>query len=358
MQLAVQGRIERGDFALAADVNVEVVGVTALVGASGTGKSTLLRLIAGFEASAPVRVQADGEQWQGGSAPAVPAHRRAVGTVFQESRLFPHLTARGNLDFATRARRDGVRLSIGEVVDFLDLGPLLDLYPHQLSGGQRQRVALGRTLLAPAKLWLFDEPMSALDPPSRREIAPYLTALCRRHDVPIVYVSHSLPEVLSIAEQVWLAADGRVGPLDPAALGTSSLGAAAADTEAGAVIACRFERFDAEYGLSELLFEGATLYVPGDLSAAGPRILLHIPARDVSLSTAPVHHVSILNRVDGTIEATEASADQRGAVLVRVSCGSQHLLARVTQRSADQLDLALGMKVQALIKSVAVRTGV
>ncbi len=357
MQLAVQGRIERGDFALQADVDADVVGVTALVGASGTGKSTLLRLIAGFEANAPVGVQADGEQWQGEGGAPVPAHRRAVGTVFQESRLFPHLTARGNLDFAARAKRDGVRLPFSEVVEFLDLGPLLDLQPHQLSGGQRQRVALGRTLLAPAKLWLFDEPMSALDPASRREIAPYLTALCRRHDVPIVYVSHSLPEVLSIAEQVWLAADGRVAPVDPGALGMSFLGPAAADTEAGAVIACRFERYDAKYGLSELAFEGATLYVPGDLSAAGPRILLHIPARDVSLSTVPVHHVSILNRVDGMIEATEATADQRGAVLVRVGRGEQHLLARVTQRSMDELGLHAGVKVQALIKSVALRTG-
>lgn len=357
MRLKAQGELKRGsDFRLDAKLDVDVDGVAALVGASGSGKSTLLRLISGFEPRAAVTVEVDGERWQDAARPgrAVPAHRRAVGTVFQEPRLFPHCTARANLEFSGRCRRPGVKLAFDEVVDVLDLEPLLGQYPHELSGGQRQRVALGRTLLAPAKLWLLDEPMSALDPASRREIAPYLYDLCRRHAVPIVYVSHSLPEVLAIADQVWIASAGAVSAVDSLpAFSTTLDHPLMSDDQAGAVIACRFKSFDARYGLSELVFANAPLYVPGDLSAVPEPILLHIPARDVSLSTAAIDHVSILNRVAGTIDAIVPDGE---AALVRVGCGEQSLLARVTRRSVDELGLGPGTAVLALIKSVAVRT--
>ena len=357
MRLRVQGRVARDSFALRLDLDLALDGVTALVGASGAGKSTLLRLIAGFEPAAPVTVEVDGERWQDAAYPrrALAAHRRAVATVFQEPRLFPHLTVRGNLAFAANARpRPGVRLEFDDVVESLDLGPLLARRAHQLSGGQRQRVALGRALLAAAKLWLFDEPMSALDAHSRQEIAPYLHRLCRRHAVPVVYVSHSLPEVLSIADQVLLAADGAVELVESVAAFSTSFRKPLLGDEAGAVIACAFRRFDPRYRLSELAFGDATLFVPGDLGSVGPRILLHIPARDVSLATAPVERVSILNRVAGVIDALE---EQGASVLARVRCGEQSLLARVTRRSADELALAPGIAVQALIKSVAVRAG-
>lgn len=357
MRLKAQGELVRGpDFRLRADIDVDVAGVAALVGASGAGKSTLLRLISGFEPAAAVTVEVDGDRWQDGARPGrgVPAHRRAVGTVFQESRLFPHATARANLEFAGRSRRPGVKLAFDEVVHVLDLEPLLGQYPHELSGGQRQRVALGRTLLAPAKLWLFDEPMSALDPASRREIAPYLYDLCRRHAVPIVYVSHSLPEVLAIADQVWIASAGSVSAVDSLpAFSTTLDHPLMSDDQAGAVIACQFKSFDARYGLSELAFADAPLFVPGDLSTVAEPILLHIPARDVSLSTAAIDQVSILNRVAGTIDAIVPDGE---AALVRVGCGEQSLLARVTRRSVDELRLEPGTRVLALIKSVAVRT--
>lgn len=355
MRLRVQGEIVRGGFALQADVDVDVDGVAALVGVSGAGKSTLLRLIGGFEPAACATVEVDGERWQDAAGgDTAPAHARAVSTVFQEPRLFPHLTAEHNLRFAAHGRRrPGARLSFDEVVAFLDLAPLLGQCPHQLSGGQRQRVALGRALLAPAKLWLFDEPMSALDAKSRQEIAPYLHRLCRRHAVPIVYVSHSLPEVLALADQVLVAASGRVAPVASIAEFSISFDNPLLGDEAGAVVACRFKRYDARYRLSELEFDTATLFVPGDLSHSGPRILLHIPARDVSLATVPLDRLSILNRVHGAIDALQ---EQDDSVLVRVRCGEQGLLARVTHRSVDDLRLAPGLPVQALIKSVAVRT--
>ena len=357
MQLRVQGEVVRGGFTLQTDLDLDVLGVTALVGASGAGKSTLLRLIGGFEPRAAATVEVDGERWQDAARrhPSVPAHARAVATVFQEPRLFPHWSARRNLEFAAKAPpRSGTRLELDEVVSFLDLAPLLAQHPHQLSGGQRQRVALGRALLAGAKLWLFDEPMSALDVASRREIAPYLQRLCRRHAVPIVYVSHSLPEVLALADQVLLASNGRIEQVDSGdALGTAFAASELGD-EAGAVISCRFQRFDERYRLSELAFENATLFVPGDLGGGEPKVLLHIPARDVSLSTTAVDHVSILNRVDGEIETL---SDQGDSMLAAVRCGEQSLLARVTHRSVDELKLKVGVKVQALIKSVAVRTG-
>lgn len=355
MKLRVQGELTRPTgFSLATDVDLDLDGVAALVGASGAGKSTFLRLIAGFEPRAPVTVEVDGDRWQTAGT-SMPAHQRSVGTVFQDSRLFPHLDARANLAFATHSRRPGTRLEFDEVVDFLDLEPLLEQYPHELSGGQRQRVALARTLLAPATLWLFDEPMSSLDAASKREIAPYLHDLCRRHAVPIVYVSHSLPEVLAMADHVLVAADGKVSRVDSVGEFSTSFTNPQLADEAGAVIDCRFKAFDSRYRLSELEFGASSLFVPGDLSTAGERVLLHIPARDVSLATSRVQDVSILNRVDGVIDALE---EQDGAVLARVRCGEdQFLLARVTRRSADELRLDAGVRVQALIKSVAVRSG-
>lgn len=355
MKLKVHGELARSSgFRLRADVDLDLEGVAAVVGASGAGKSTFLRIIAGFEPQAPVLVALDGEPWQS-AAQSLAAHRRPVGTVFQDSRLFGHLDARGNLTFAGHVKRRGTRLAFDEVVDFLDLEPLLAQYPRELSGGQRQRVALGRTLLSPAKLWLFDEPMSALDPASRREIAPYLARLCRRHDVPIVYVSHSLPEVLAMADQVLVAAEGELSRVDSVTEFSTSFVNPLLGDEAGAVVECRFRTFDTRYLLSELQFGESTLYVRGDLSGAGPRILLHIPARDVSLATTRVQGLSILNRVDGVVDALE---DQDDSALARVRCGDgQFLLARVTRRSVDELGLQAGVAVQALIKSVAVRTG-
>ena len=355
MKVKVSGELARPTgFRLQADLEVDLDGVAALVGASGSGKSTLLRVVAGFEPHASMTVEVDGETWQGAGT-SLAAHRRPVGTVFQEARLFGHLDARGNLGFAAHAKRSGERLEFDEVVEFLDLEPLLEQYPRELSGGQRQRVALGRTLLSPAKLWLFDEPMSALDSASRREIAPYLARLCRRHDVPIIYVSHTLAEVLTMADQVMVAADGVVSRVDSVGDFSTSFASPSLGDEAGAVVRCRFERFDPRYRLSELRFGASPLYVRGDLSTAGPRILLHIPARDVSLATTPTEGLSILNRVDGVVDAID---DQGDSALARVRCGDgQFLLARVTRRSVDELKLEAGTTVQALIKSVAVRTG-
>ena len=355
MKLRVKGELVRDTgFRFKADLDMDLDGVAALVGASGSGKSTLLRVVAGLEPGAAVAVEVAGETWQG-TAANLAAHRRPVGTVFQEARLFPHLDARGNLTFAAHAKRPGVRLGFDEVVDFLDLEPLLGQYPRELSGGQRQRVALGRTLLSPARLWLFDEPMSALDSASRREIAPYLARLCRRHDVPIIYVSHTLAEVLTMADQVMVAVDGDVSRVDSVGEFSTSFATPSLGDEAGAVVSCRFKAFDARYQLSELAFGPSSLFVRGNLSSAGPRILLHIPARDVSLATTPIDRLSILNRVDGVVDAID---DRGDSALARIRCGDgQFLLARVTRRSVDDLGLAAGVGVQALIKSVAVRTG-
>jgi len=213
-RLEVDVRVAFGGFDLQVEQAIPAAGVTAVFGPSGSGKTTLLRSLLGFETESRGRIALNGDVWLDSEAGvAVPPYRRPVGCTFQDGRLFPHLDVEGNLGYADRRStpEPGVAASItrGDVVDALDLGPLLDRRPHTLSGGERQRAALGRALLSRPRLLLLDEPLSALDRRRKAEIMPYLLALHPRFGIPTLYVSHAVDEVALLADRVLVLAEGR-----------------------------------------------------------------------------------------------------------------------------------------------------
>ncbi len=346
--LRVFGSVTRTGFTAEFDLALPLEGVTAVLGASGAGKSTLLRCIAGLDAT-PIEVEVDGECWQGNGT-FVPPHRRSVSMVFQDGRLFPHLTVRDNLAFPlVRAARAGTRLALGDVVDTLALAPLLDRRPATLSGGQRQRVALARALLAPARLWLLDEPLSSLDSDARREIAPYLADLCRARAIPTLYVTHALDEVHHLASRVLVLDHGRV----IANQSIDDAGAIAPLDERGArgeVLRARAVHYLADVDLTELAIGSHRLYVAGRV-ADGATVRVLVAARDVGIALADVADISILNRLPAVV--TALTEETSSSCLVVLDCDGQRLRARITQLSRKRLGLMVGMPVVALIKSVA-----
>ena len=214
MTILVDVTRRAGDFTLAVDFASEGR-VTALFGRSGAGKTTLVNLVAGLARPDAGRIVVDGETLVDTTRGiAVPAHRRRIGYVFQDSRLFPHLSVRQNLDYGRRMNRlpdDSAQK--GRIVEMLDIGHLRDRRPGRLSGGERQRVALGRALLSKPRLLLLDEPLGSLDEGRKIEILPYLMRLRDEANVPMVYVSHDAAEMRQLATQIVMLRDGKVTAL-------------------------------------------------------------------------------------------------------------------------------------------------
>ncbi len=335
--------------ALNIDAELPGRGIIAVYGPSGAGKTSLLRCIAGLErAEGELRI---GDQvWQDGRR-RLPTHRRALGYVFQEASLFPHLTAAANLRYAER--RAGADPALrGDILRLMGLDGLLARYPHQLSGGERQRVAISRALLSRPRLLLMDEPLAALDSARRREILPYLDALHRNLDLPILYVTHSLDEVARLADTVLVLESGRAIAQGPAAQLLPQL-TDAGDEQTGVLIEAVVAERDARWGLARLRFAGGDLWAPDGGEATAQPLRLRVLARDVSLSQDERCRSSILNRLPARIEEIEQD-DGAAQALVRLRVGDTPLLARITRRSASELALTPGQQVWAQIKSVAV----
>jgi molybdate transport system ATP-binding protein len=332
--------------------------VTALFGRSGAGKTVLTRLLAGHlrpdrgHIRLGARVLVDT-----GARIFVPPHRRRIGTVFQDGRLFPHLTVRGNLLYGGWFNRGAAGPKLDEIVDLLGIESLLARHPGGLSGGEKQRVAIGRALLAAPALLVLDEPLAALDAPRKAEILPYLELLRDRLNLPMVYVSHALDEVVRLADTLVLLEAGRVRAAGPIGeiMTRLDLGPGPGRTEAGAVLAARVETIDRSYGLATLSFPGGSLRVPAAGLEPGQALRLHIRARDVAIALGPPRDVSILNALPVTIAEM---AEDAGAVELRLVLGPQLLVARITRLSAEALSLRPGLVVHALIKSVAFDRGV
>ena len=355
MSLVVDVRHRLGDFSLEAAFASDG-GVTALFGRSGSGKTSLVRIIAGLARPADGRVLLGGEVLVDTSRRVfVPAHRRRFGYVFQEARLFPHLTVRQNLNYGRWFSPKGARTENPDrVVDLLGIAGLLDRQPANLSGGEKQRVAIGRALLASPRLLLMDEPLAALDEERKAEILPYLERLRDGVGIPIVYVSHSVAEVARLADRVVLMADGRITTIGAASdvLGGPRLSSAAERREAGSILAGRVEVRDAAHGLATIRLDGgATILVPGAAVSPGDTVRLRIPARDVMIATVRPEGLSALNILDGVVEAIEP--DGEGMASLRITCGGDIVRARITALSVERLGLAPGLPVHAVVKTVA-----
>jgi molybdate transport system ATP-binding protein len=353
MSLALRVALRRGDFSLDVDCDLPSSGVTAVFGRSGGGKTTLLRCIAGLERVGQARVRFDDQLWQDGSQ-FVPTHRRSVGYVFQEPSLFAHLDVRGNLEFGLRrVPEQQRRVRLEQAVELLGIAPLLRHHSAQLSGGERQRVAIARALLSSPQLLLLDEPLSSLDELSKAQLLAQLEQLRDQLSMPMIYVSHSLGEVMRLADQLLLLDAGRVQALGPLQqLLTRADLPLGHEADAGSVLDAVIEAHDPEFHLSSVAVPGGRLVIALQQLPIGRHIRVRIDARDVSLALQPPTLSSISNILAARV--VELSADRDPAqVLVKLEVGTNAILARVTRRSVAQLGIAPGCSLYAQIKSVA-----
>ncbi|MFY0597702.1 MAG: molybdenum ABC transporter ATP-binding protein [Cognatishimia sp.] len=352
MTLSVSISSNLDQFALEVDFKL-TSGVTAIFGASGAGKTTVINTIAGLHRPDRGHISFQDEILFSSEAKVnVPTVQRRFGYVFQDHRLFPHMTVEANLTFAQRARRrrrDPAQFA--RIVEMLGLGNFLKRYPVDLSGGEKQRVAIGRALLSDPHVLLLDEPLASLDQGRREEILPYLERLRDHAETPMIYVSHSVSEVARLANQVVLINQGQqmtVGPvgevfLDPE---TTSI---MRETDIGAVLFAKVKAHHDD-GVTEFDAAGGQLFLSKTVGQIGDIQRVRIRAQDVMLSLTRPQQISALN-----ILAAEVLTISQGAnVLVGLKCGSDRLLARITERSLKALNLTVGQNVFAILKTVSI----
>ena len=329
-------------------------GLTALFGRSGSGKTSVIKAVAGVLTPGAGRIAVDGDVLFEAGRASLPTHRRRVGYIFQDARLFPHLTVRQNLRYGQWFRR-GQGLAEMDIVELLGLGSLLARNPRTLSGGETSRVAIGRALLSDPRILLADEPLAALDEARKAEIMPYFERLRDELNIPILYVSHSASEVGRLATTVVALRDGKVecaGPAD-AVLADPSV-TPVGIRAAGAVVVARLVAHHAD-GLTELDAGGIPFFVPQAGGAVGTQVRLRIVAQDVLVSVRPPEGLSALNVLPGEIE-TIRNGEGPGALLaVRTPAGP--VLARVTQRSVAALAVEAGRPCHLIIKTVSLAPG-
>jgi molybdate transport system ATP-binding protein len=357
MSLAVRVKHRLGAFELDAAFTSHG-GLTALFGASGSGKTSLLRLIAGLARPRDGRIVLDDTVLTDTAARRfVPPHRRGIGYVFQEARLLPHLSVQQNLDYGRRfALRRGAAVERARVVELLGIGALLQRAPSALSGGEAQRVAVGRALLSQPRLLLMDEPLAAIDELRKAEILPYLERLRDELRIPIVYVSHALDEIVRLATTLVVVDRGHVAAASAldAVLARVDLPILSRRNDAGVVLDARIAGHDEHWQLTTLHCQAGRLQVPRIDLPEGARLRLWVRARDVSLvslAAAPLAATSILNVFDARV--AELASGEGATTDVRLDCNGAPLLARITRLSAQRLALQPGSRVQALVKGVA-----
>lgn len=357
--LFLQLKLSLAEFELNVDLAVPARGITVLFGASGSGKTSLLRCVAGLERTARGKVLIAGDCWQDDTSRVfLPTWARSLGYVFQEASLFEHLDVRGNLEYGLRrsARATAPTLpnsSLDKIIDLLGIRPLLQRRADQLSGGERQRVAIARALATQPRLLLLDEPLTALDYTRRCEVMPWLERLRDELSMPMLYVTHSIDELARLADHVIVLDRGSV-----TASGSVATVFSAGDNplifgdEAGALLHGHIVERDAQWHLSRAAFDGGSLWLRDTGLAVGSRVRLRVLARDVSLTTSRPQQTSIQNCLPCVVQSI-APDTHLAQALVRVSCGASLILARITRRAVDELKLQPGAQAWAQVKSVA-----
>lgn len=329
-------------------------GVTVLFGPSGSGKSTIINTAAGLLHPDSCHIEFDGRVLADTSTGVwIPPERRRIGLVFQDARLFPHMSVARNLRFGLRRVPPG-DIEFADVVALLGLDELLARKPHSLSGGERQRVAIGRALLAQPQILLMDEPLANLDFARKAEILPYLTRMKTALSLPVIYVTHALDEAVQLADSIVLIDSGEV-----LAHGAVADVAARADLplarrdDAGAVVICRVEAHAASRRLTLLNGAGAAFWVPLLDLPVGTTCRIRVPAREVILAARAPEAISLHNIIAGTIGRIVPDTP-RHSVIVEICLPSGGLLSRVTPDAVSRLGLSRGSAVLALIKSTSI----
>ncbi|MEQ8664483.1 MAG: molybdenum ABC transporter ATP-binding protein [Rhodospirillales bacterium] len=354
--LEIKVRLRQGDFLLDAELTADS-GITVLFGRSGSGKTTLIDMLAGLrQPESGIIRMGDQVVFDSTARVNIAPERRAVGYVFQDARLFPHLNVRDNLAYGLkRARNRPQGYDLGEIVELLELGPLLNRRPRSLSGGEAQRVSIGRALLRQPEALLLDEPLSSLDVSSRAQLVPFIARIGATFGKPVVMVSHSIEEVVRLGDHMALMSEGRVIETGPVGeiMSRIDLGPLTGRHEAGAVIDAVVEGHDATYGLSRLSFgPDRSFQVPAVDLRVGEPLRIRVRSRDVGLSLTRPRDSSFLNVLPGRVHAiADEAVDSQ--VDVQLDVGVL-MIARVTKKSCDAMGLVPGKEIFALVKSVAI----
>ena len=342
----------KGDFKLKAKLELPEKGITAFFGPSGCGKTSLLRAVAGLDQHANNQISFAQQDWQTKQR-FVPPHQRSVAYVFQEASLFSHLNVKGNLDYAAKRVPSNVeKVSQQKVIQLLGLEHLLTRSVNVLSGGERQRVAIARALISSPQLLLMDEPLSALDKQSKKEVLNYIQYCQEEMNIPILYVSHALEEVNQLADYLVLMDNGGVtqhGPLQSMLTKLDSPLALASNSES--IVKVNVAEYDKEYGLTKLDSEIGRVTVVGEINSRTNRLRIRLAARDISITLDAQKDTSILNIFPATISELTPVGD--ALVILKLQINGVPILARVTKKSAHRLALKIGQQVYAQVKSVA-----
>lgn len=350
--IEVDVRRRLGDVFIQAAFTSPPGGITALFGRSGAGKTALVNLLAGLDRPDEGRIAVEGSVLFDSEAGIdLPPEKRRLGYVFQEGRLFPHMSVRRNLTYGMKGETGNV--DFDHVVELLDLARLLARGPRDLSGGEKQRVAIGRALLASPRLLLMDEPLASLDMARKAEILPFIERLRDEFAIPIVYVSHAMEEIVRLADTLVIMSDGKVAAVGPVEelMSRLDLRPLTGRYEAGAVLTVTVEGHDVKRAITRLRFDDVTLLVPYADIPVGEELRIRIRARDVSLSLGEPRDISILNVFPGRV--VEISDRKDGQVDVIVDAGAR-IWARITRLAAGRLALEPGTQVHALVKAVAI----
>jgi molybdate transport system ATP-binding protein len=340
------------DFSLQLECELPARGITVVYGPSGSGKSTLLDCISGLRETKPDSdIRLANKIWQRPGYIA-PPWKRGIGYVFQDARLFPHLNVQQNLDYALSRRQRNGNIDANQVIGGMELGELLSRATDTLSAGQKQRVAIARALLSSPDLLLMDEPLANLDHSARQQCLRCLQRLAKELQIPVLYVSHDIEEVGQLADHLLLLEQGRLVEQGSLLALCSRLDTRLSrEEQAAAILTASIARHDAEFGLTELDVDGHPLIVNHLPHPCGQSRRVRIPARDVSVCRERPSDSSILNILPVSIVEIENTDAAR--LLVRLSLGSQYLLARITRKSASELGLCIGDNLYAQIKSAA-----
>ncbi|NVK34225.1 MAG: molybdenum ABC transporter ATP-binding protein [Rhodobacteraceae bacterium] len=347
----VKGRA--GTVDIAAEFSVSS-GATCLFGRSGSGKTTLANMVSGFVQPDSGWIEVEGVRlFDSSKAIDAPTRQRRIGYVFQEPRLFPHLSVRSNLTYSRWAGRRTVSRSLDEVVSLLGLEKLLDRKPTHLSGGEKQRIAIGRALLSDPRLLIMDEPLASLDYQRKDEILPYLDRICREADLSVLYISHSLEEVTRLAKNLVLMEDGKTTAFGTVAEVLAGAGIEKDGFHRRSLIEGKVSHVDPEFGLVHVgIGAGEVLQIAAPDLNAGDHLRLSVSDRDISIAVKRPEGVSIRNVVQAKLRSIEMTASPHVDVLCQI--GDHELRARITRASLHDLGLKPEMEVFLMVKSVSI----